>query len=103
MRTRALSKRYFGRGAGNMAEYDAMNRVVAVVALMLVAVAAWGQAVTPSAPLNGGRHRPWENTPQFQACKQQADDQKLTEGPVRQAFMKNCLAAADKRDDGSMG
>ena len=46
-------------------------------------------ATTP-VPGNGGRH----HNPAFAACKRQADDQKITAGDARRAFIKNCLKSA---------
>jgi hypothetical protein len=46
-------------------------------------------ATTP-VPGNGGRH----HNPAFEACKRQADDQKIVAGDARHAFIKNCMKSA---------
>jgi hypothetical protein len=44
---------------------------------------------SPDAPR--GRHH---NDPAWQACKKQADDQKLARGDARRDFMKSCVKSA---------
>jgi hypothetical protein len=41
-----------------------------------------------------GRHAHAHNNPQWQACKQQADDKKLARGAARKSFMQDCIKAA---------
>jgi hypothetical protein len=48
-----------------------------------------GPDMSPDAPK--GRHH---NNPAWQACKKQADDQKLAPGDARREFMKNCVKSA---------
>jgi len=44
---------------------------------------------SPDAP--NGRHH---HNPPWQACKKQADDQKLAPGDARRDFMKSCIKSA---------
>ena len=45
---------------------------------------------TPGNDGPSGRH----HNPAWQACKKQADDQKLEPGDARKEFMKNCMDSA---------
>lgn len=49
-------------------------------------------STAPGNPGAGGRHH--ENDPAWQACRKQADDQKLAPGDARREFMKDCVKKA---------
>jgi len=48
----------------------------------------------PGAPGTEGPGRHHDHDPAWEACKKQADDQKLERGDARRDFMKNCVKSA---------
>ncbi len=85
-----------------MTRYKQMTGVVRALALsafmgaLCVGAAALADDTSPanSTPGNdapNGRH----HNPAWQACKKQADDQKLEPGDARKEFMKNCVKSAE--------
>jgi len=69
-------------------------RVVALAALTIGSVGggvAFGDDTPPPTDNPAHGHR---NDPAWQACKKQADDQKLQPGDARKQFMKTCLKSA---------
>jgi hypothetical protein len=71
---------------------------LAGVVLSLAASGAFAQSPPPGGPetLSGqpdpARH--WRNSPQWQACRKQADDKQLPRGPERRSFMTECFKSA---------
>jgi hypothetical protein len=68
----------------------ALAAAVAGAALPVYAQAAGDQGA------GGGRREQREHNPQWQACKRQADTQKLEHGPARRSFMQHCMQLSVK-------
>jgi hypothetical protein len=54
-------------------------------------------------PNNAPAPRDEHRTPQWLACRKQADDQKLPRGEARREFMRNCVKNAPAGTPGNAG